>query len=39
MLDFIYHMTLRILCNPISAVETLYFCHYVQNVMDVITLP
>ena len=39
MLDFIYHMTLRILWNPISAVETLYFCHYVHNVMDVVTLP
>ena len=38
MLDSIYHMTLRLLCNLISAVKTLYFCHIVCNVvMDVIT--
>ena len=37
MLDSIYHMTLRFLWNPITAVKTLYFCHYVRNVvMDVI---
>ena len=40
MLDSIYHKTLRLLWNPISAVRTLYFCHYVRNVvMDVITFP
>ena len=40
MLDSIYHMTLKLLRNIISAVKTLYFCHYVRNVvMDVITLP
>ena len=38
MLDSIYHMTLRILRNLISGVETLQFCHYVRNlVMDFIT--
>ena len=36
-LDFIYHMTLGLLWNFISAVKTLKFCHYVRNVvMDVI---
>ena len=40
MLDSIYHMTLRLLSNLISAVKTLYFCHYVRNiVMDIITFP
>ena len=37
MLDFIYHMTLRLLSNLISAVKTLQFCHCVRNVViDVI---
>ena len=36
MLDYIYHMALSL----ISAVKTLYFCHYVRNiVMDVIMFP
>ena len=40
MIESIYHMTLRLLLNLISAVKTLYFCHYVCNVvMDVITFP
>ena len=40
MLDSIYHMTLRLLRNLISAVKTLTFCHYVCNVvMDIITFP
>ena len=40
MLDSIYHMALRLFWNLISAVKTLYFCHYVCNVvMDVITFP
>ena len=40
MLDSIYHMTSILLLNLISAVKTLYFCHYVRNVvMDVITFP
>ena len=40
MLDSIYHMTLRLLYNLISAVKTLFFCHYVRTVvMDVITFP
>ena len=40
MLDSIYHMTLILLWNPISAVKTVYFCHYVHNVVvDVITFP
>ena len=40
MLDSIYHITLRLLWNLISAVKTLYFFHYVRNVvMDVITFP
>ena len=30
MLDFIYHMTLRLTWNLIS--KTLYFCHCVRNV-------
>ena len=38
MLDSIYHMTNT--RNLISGVKTLYFCHYVRNVvMDVITFP
>ena len=40
MLDSIYHKPLRLLRNLISAVKTLYLCHYVRNVaMDVITFP
>ena len=40
MLDSIYHMTLKLLLIFISDVITLYFCHYVRNVvMDVITFP
>ena len=42
MLDSIYHMTLRLLCNLISYVKKkLKFCHhYARNViMDVITFP
>ena len=40
MLDFIYHMTLRLHWNLISVVKTLFFCHNVRNaVMDVITFP
>ena len=40
MLDSIYHMTLRLLWNLISAVKTLQFCHYVRNiVMDFIAFP
>ena len=39
-LDSIYHMTLKILNKRISGVKTLYFCHYVCNVVvDVITFP
>ena len=38
MLDSIYHMTNSL--NLISGVKTLYFCHFVRNVvMDVITFP
>ena len=33
MLDTIYHMTLRLLWNPISAVKALYFCNYVRNIV------
>ena len=33
MLDSIYHMTLRLLWNLISAVKALKFCHYVRNVV------
>ena len=40
MRDSIYHMALRLLYNLFSAEKTLYFCHYVRNVvMDVITFP
>ena len=39
MLDSIYHMTLRLLWNLISAVKTLYFCYVRNVVMDVITFP
>ena len=40
MLDSIYHMTLILFLNLISAVKALKFCHYVRNVvMDVITFP
>ena len=41
MLDSIYHMTLRLVSNLISAVKTLYFCHYVRNVIinAIITFP
>ena len=36
MLDSIYHIILRLLLNLISDVKTLWFCHYVCNVvMDV----
>ena len=38
MLDSIYHMAL--ITYLVSAVKTLYICHYVRNVvMDVITFP
>ena len=38
MLDSVYHLTLRLLWNLISAVKMLQFCHYVNNVvMDVKT--
>ena len=33
MLDFNYHMTLRLLINLISAMKTLYSCHYILNVV------
>ena len=34
----IYHMTLRLLCNLISGVKKLRFCHYVHNIiMDIIS--
>ena len=37
-LDSIYHMTLRLLLQFHFCHKTLYFCHYVRNVvMDVIT--
>ena len=40
MFDSIYHMTLRLLCNLISAIKPLQFYHYVRNtVMDVILFP
>ena len=40
MLDSIYHMTLRLLLNLISAIKTLKFCYYVCNVvMGIITFP
>ena len=40
MLDSINHMTLRLLCNLISAVKTLYSFYYVRNVvLDVMMLP
>ena len=40
MLDSIYHMTLRYLCSFIADGRTLWYCHYVRNVvMDVITFP
>ena len=39
-LDSIYHMTLRLLLKFHFCRKTLYFCHYVRNVvMDVITFP
>ena len=38
--DSIYHMTLRLLWNLISAAKKLKFCHYVRNVvMDVTMFP
>ena len=38
-LNFIYHMTLKILKNRVLSVKTLRFCHLLQNViMVVITL-
>ena len=33
LLDSIYHMTFRLLLNIISSVKTLYFCHYVRNIV------
>ena len=40
MLDSIYHMALRSLWNLISVAKTLFFCHYVRNVvMDVKVFP
>ena len=40
MLDSIYHITLRLFWNLISVVKTLWFCHYVHNVvMKVIMFP
>ena len=40
MLDSIYHMSLRLLKNLVSSVGSLYFFHFVRNVvMDVITFP
>ena len=39
MLDSIYHMTLILLGNIISAVKTLYFCYVRNVVMDVIMFP
>ena len=40
MLDYIYHMTFRLLRTLISAVKTSYVCHYVRNVvMGVFTFP
>ena len=40
MLDSIYHMTLKLHRNLISAVRTLQCCHYICNVnMDVIMFP
>ena len=32
MLDSIYHMTLRLLCNIISGVKEIRICHYVRKV-------
>ena len=38
MLDSIYHMTNTL--KSVSGEKTLYFCHYVRNVViDVITFP
>ena len=40
MLDFIYHMTLKLIKNRISGVKTSRFCHVLRNVIiDVITFP
>ena len=40
MLDSIYHMTLTLIENHISAIKVLQFCHYVSNiVMGLITFP
>ena len=40
LLDSIYHMTVKLLRNLISAVQTLLFCQYVHNiVIDVMTFP
>ena len=40
MLDYIYHMTLRLPWNLFSSVKKLQFCHYVCSVvMDVRTFP
>ena len=40
MLDSIYHLTSRFLWNLISSIKTLWFCHFVRNVvMDAMTVP
>ena len=40
MLDSINHMTLRLHLNLISVVKTVFFCHYVRNVViNVIMFP
>ena len=40
MLDFIYHMTLKLIKNRIFGVKTSRFCHLLRNViMDVIMYP
>ena len=40
MLDYIYHMTLKLLKNRIFGVKTSRFCHLLRNVIiDVITFP
>ena len=37
MLDSIYHMTLKLIKNPILGVKTSRFCHLLRNlIMDVI---
>ena len=40
MLDFIYHMTLKLIKNLVFGVKTSRFCHLLRNViMDVIMYP